>query len=65
MQEFRDGHWQASIPLPFYGLFHVRCDCGRKFWGLNDRRTGARYREHYERAHVRLKAFLGTGRPSA
>jgi hypothetical protein len=61
VQEFRDGQWGPSIPLPFYGLLHVRCDCGKRFWG-RERDTARRYRDHYERVHIAGRGWFTQGR---
>lgn len=56
VSEFRDGRWQAAIPLPLYLPLHVRCRCGRRFWGLRIQvQRGAasdRYERHYRLMHV-------------
>lgn len=49
--ENADGTWSQSIPLPYYLWFgRVRCDCGKKFWKIEQ------YKQHYWLEHTdRLK----------
>lgn len=56
--EYAPGLWRPAVPLPFYGLFHVRCRCGERFWSW---RRGKRrswgtplevYQWHYRREHM-------------
>lgn len=53
--ELHDGRWRPAIPLPLYLPFHVRCACGRRFWGLRIQvqrgRASERYEDHYRAAH--------------
>ncbi len=53
--ELHEGRWRPSVPLPLYAPLHVRCECGRRFWGLRIRvRCPARdrYERHYRHAHI-------------
>lgn len=43
----RRGEWVPAIPLPFFGLFHVRCRCGKRF-----------LRRHHYEAHYALRHIL-------
>lgn len=51
---FRNGHWQPSIPLPFYGPAWITCwECHKRFWGSakSTSRAFRRYERHYQRRH--------------
>lgn len=57
-EEYAPGLWRPAVPLPFYGLLHVRCECGRQFWDLTSARIDKhskafqRYERHYRAEHV-------------
>lgn len=53
--ELHEGHWRPSVPLPMFLLLHVRCHCGRRFWGLRTgihSATAGRYERHYRLTHI-------------
>lgn len=58
-QELRDGRWRPAVPLPFFGVLHVTCSCGRKFWGRHSAvRESApyfSYETHYQAAHAVMR----------
>ena len=45
IEQLEDGRWVPATPLPWYGLFWYRCQCGRRFF------TMARYRVHWRARH--------------
>jgi hypothetical protein len=61
-QELHDGVSREAVPLPFYSLLHVRCKCGRRFWGWSievKRGTASyRYERHYRAVHIDGRPYL-------
>ena len=46
MQQNKRGEWVPAIPLPFFGLIRVSCNCGKSFF----RRSS--YEAHYAYEHI-------------
>jgi hypothetical protein len=61
-EEFHEGRWRPAVPLPYYGVLHVSCKCGQRFWGLRIRvQRGAasdRYDRHYRAVHLGGRPYL-------
>lgn len=58
-EEYAPGLWRPSVPLPYYGILHVTCECRRRFWGSTavvriDTHSQAfrRYERHWRTEHA-------------
>jgi hypothetical protein len=62
IQELVEGIWRPAVPLPLYLFLHVRCKCGKRFWGLRIQvQRGAaseRYERHYRAVHIEGRPFM-------
>jgi hypothetical protein len=62
IQELHDGRWRPSVPLPLYGLLHVTCYCGKRFWGwhiaVQRGAASERYQRHYRGVHIEGRPYL-------